>query len=225
MKPQISIAQLLAVMVPIAVGLAAVTNPTPFWEASIFALTLLMLFAAIVAAIYRTKGARAFCLGFSVFGWGIYLLCSGVSFEFGSSSRYQNISPFWPDIEDDGPPLRDLIKNLIDYLQFYRATVPRSVGEKIQVQWGNPSTYYPSSVLEIKDNKYKIRYDSDPQGIYDEWVGAGRIKLGNLARSYRIGELLFTLLFALTGGLIARYLYATTKPNDPANPPQSPSVP
>jgi hypothetical protein len=225
MKLQISIAQLLAIMVPLAVGLAAIANPTPFWEASIFALTLLMLFTAVVAAIYRTNGARAFWLGFSLFGWGFYALSSGDSFVFHSRARYPNYSTFWSDFEDDGPPLRSFTKYLVDHLQLYRATVPKSPGEKVQVQWGGALNYYPSSVLEIKNNLYKIRYDSDPQGAFDEWVGAARIRLGGQDRSYRISELLFILLFALAGALIACTLYATRKINDPDNRPHRQSVP
>jgi uncharacterized protein (DUF58 family) len=60
MKPHISIAALLAGMVPIAVGLAALTNPTAFWEGMVFALTLLTLFTALVGVIYRKGADRAF---------------------------------------------------------------------------------------------------------------------------------------------------------------------
>ncbi len=81
------------------------------------------------------------------------------------------------------------------------------MGEKVQVQWGGQWTYYPSSILEIKDDKFKIRYDSDPQGASDEWVGIGRIKLVDLDRSYRIGESIFALLFAMAGAIIARCFY------------------
>jgi hypothetical protein len=37
---------------------------------------------------------------------------------------------------------------------------------------------------------------------------------------YRIGESIFTLLFAMVGAVIARYLYATRKKNDPDERPQ-----
>jgi hypothetical protein len=215
MKPQFSIRQLLAVIVPLAVGLTAMTNPTPFWEGSVFAVTHCLLFTAIIAAIYRTKGARAFWLGFAVFGWGFYLLCTDVVFELHSTRHSQNVLPYWPNYGEEDPPLRAFTKSLVDILQLHRRIAPKTVGEKIQVQWGGPSSYYPSSVLEIKDNLYKIRYDSDPQGTYDEWVGTGRIKLLDLDRTYRIGEWLWTLLFALAGGLIARYLYATGREREP----------
>ena len=40
MKPRISIAMLLGAMLPIAVGLAALANPTEFWEGAIFLLAM-----------------------------------------------------------------------------------------------------------------------------------------------------------------------------------------
>jgi hypothetical protein len=216
MKPRISIAQILALMVPIAFGLAALANPSAFWEGTIFALTMLLLFAAIVGVIYRNGGDRAFWLGFSVFGWGFYLLCSNISFEFRPSGQFGTMySPvYWGNGEEAERPVRALTKSLIDYLPFNRRVRPTTVGEKIQVQWGNPSSYYPSSVLEIKADQYKIRYDSDRQGTFDEWVGIARIKLKDPDQTYRIGESLFGLLFALVGAVIARCFQATRKTPD-----------
>lgn len=224
MKPRISIAQILALMIPVAVGLAALANPSAFWEGTIFALTMILLFTAIVGVIYRNGGDRAFWLGFSVFGWGFYLLCSNFSFEFRASGQLGNMySPiYWGNGQEEDPPVRALIKSVIDYLPFDRKIRPTAVGEKIQVQWGNPTTYYPSSVLEIKADQYKIRYDSDRQGSFDEWVGIARIKMKDPDQTYRIGESLFALLFAFAGAVIARFFHATRKAcdSDQQSPPQ-----
>ena len=197
----------------------SVSSPSLFWEATIFALTLILLLTAILGSLYRRAGARAFWLGFAVFGWG-YVLTGEIPTEFRSPNSSQSPFLFSPYNEGQEPPLRALTRSLIDILRLNRRTLPKSVGEKIQVLWGG--TFYPSSVLEISnnaDNMYKIRYDSDPQGTYDEWVGTGRIKLGDMDRSYRIGEWLFTLLFSIVGALIACVLYATRKPNGPVIPP------
>jgi len=183
-----------------------------------------MLFTAVVAAIYRKAETRAFWLGFFLFGWGFYVLCWDVSFEFRSSSHSRN-RYYWVNGEEEVPPIRAFTKGLVDYLQLNRKTVPKSVAEKVQVQWGGGSNSYPSSVLEIKGNKYKIRYDGDSVGTWDEWVGTDRIKLEDLDRSYRIGELLFVLLFALAGAFIARWMYATRKTNDPDDQPHRQGVP
>ena len=183
-----------------------------------------MLFTAAVAAIYRTNAARAFWLGFSLFGWGFYVLSSGVSFESRSHTRYPNYSTIWSDFEDDGPPLRSFTKYLVDHLQLYRATVPKSPGEKVQVQWGGALNYYPSSVLEIKNNLYKIRYDSDPQGASTNGSRTGALARGpGSILSYRRVTLHSCSCFA--GALIACSLYATRKTNASDNQAHGQGVP
>jgi hypothetical protein len=216
MRPHVSIGQLLALMIPIAVGLCAVTNPSAFWEGTVFVVTLILLFTAIVGAIYRKSGARAFWLGFSLFGWGFLLVCSEISFEFRAGNQRGTSYPmyYWGNADEEDHPVRGLTKSLVDVLQLDQRVRPKSVGEKIKVQWGSALTYYPSSVLEIKEDQYKIRYDSDPAGSYDEWVGINRIKLLDLDRIYRIGESLAALSFAHAGAVIARYFHATRKAND-----------
>jgi hypothetical protein len=222
MKLHISISQCLVLIIPIAVGLAAITNPSAFWEGTVFALGLILLFTAILGVLYREGGGRAFWLGFSIFGWGIYLLCSDISFEFRPSASvattYSPVSPsFWFDGSgtEDVRPVHALVRSVFDFLELDRRARPKSVGEKIQVQWGSPSSYYPSSVLEIKGDQFKIRYQSDAQGTYDEWVGTSRIKLIDAERGHRIGVLLFAQLFALIGAVIARFLHATRKLTGP----------
>ena len=74
MKPRISIAALLEVMVPLAVGLTALANPTAWWEVTIFLLTTGLLLGSIVGVCYRRGAGRAFWVGFCVFGWGLMLL-------------------------------------------------------------------------------------------------------------------------------------------------------
>ncbi len=215
-RPRISIAALLAGMVPIAVGLAALADPTAFWEGTVFVLTLLALFTGVVGICYRRGAGRAFWVGFSLFGWGFFVLAFDLSFGFGSAGLMQN-GPIWtPGAEaENEKPVAALVKTLVDILQMNRRSFPRSVGEKIEVQWGSPESYYPCSVLEIKDNQYRISYDGDLQGRWDEWVGRARIKSANGDRCYRIAELLIALLFGIVGAMIALWFHATLKASEP----------
>jgi hypothetical protein len=210
MRPRISIAALLAGMVPIAVGLAALANPTALWEGVVFALTLLTLFTAIVGVLYRRGAGRAFWVGFALFGWGFFVLASDISIEIGSSASIQN-GRFWSSETEREQPVSALVRNLVDFVQLNRTSFPRSTGDKVQVLWGNPGTYFPCTVLQINGNQFRIRYDSDPQGTWDEWVGTPRIKSANADRCYRIAELLFALLFGLAGAMIALWFFATSK--------------
>jgi hypothetical protein len=214
MKPRISIAMLLAAMVPIAVGFAALANPTAFWEGAIFLLTMVVMFAAVLGVCYRRKTERAFWVGFSLFGWGLFLVSSDLNLSIrpGASVQYW----FGTGNEKDDMPLTALVRNLVDTLQLNRSTVPKSIGEKVQVQWGSGANYYASTVSDIKDGQYKIRYDNDAQGRWDEWVGMNRIKSDGLTRCYRIAEMLFMLLFALAGGVIGVYFFATGRRSEPA---------
>ncbi len=212
MKPRISIAMLLAAMVPIAVGFAALANPTAFWEGAIFLLTMLVMFAAVLGVCYRRKAERAFWVGFSLFGWGLFLVSSDLNFSI------RPINDMWYSYGTAGEhsqmPFPAFVRNLVDTLQLNRGTFPKSIGEKVQVQWGSGANYYPSTVSDIKDGQYRIRYDSDSQGRWDEWVGMNRIKSDGLARCYRIAEMLFMLLFAIAGGVIGVYFFVTGRPGE-----------
>src|SRR6516164_5544785 len=107
MKPHVSIGQLLVLMVPIAIGLCAITNPSAFWEGTVFVLTVILLLTAIVGVIYRSGGARAFWLGFSVFAWGCFLVCSGISFEFrpGGQRTAQYTAYYWNNADEGDQPI------------------------------------------------------------------------------------------------------------------------
>lgn len=71
-----SIAGLMGVVVVAAVGLAALQNPTSAWAGAIFMITYGWLGVAIVGAIYRRGAARAWWLGFAVFGCGYLVMMS-----------------------------------------------------------------------------------------------------------------------------------------------------
>jgi hypothetical protein len=53
------------------------------------------------------------------------------------------------------------------------ATSAYHVGQKVDVFWG--SKWWPSTVVEVKDERYRIHYDgwSDTS---DEWVGPDRVR-------------------------------------------------
>ena len=156
MKLQFSIAALLGVMVPLAVGLTALSNPTIWWEGTVFVLTMALLLVSVIGICYRTGMGRAFWLGFCVFAWGIVLLSGDniiVFRPYGGNLR----SWYSSENEPSGDSLKFLVETLVDKFQLARRILPRSVGEKVQVQWGGPSSYYPASILEIKDDLFKDR--------------------------------------------------------------------
>jgi len=69
-----TIGTLLFLMLWVALACNALRTPTDFWAGATFAVTLFALFMSVVVIIYRDKSARAFAVGFLVFGGG-YLAC------------------------------------------------------------------------------------------------------------------------------------------------------
>ncbi len=67
-----NIANLVAVILILGVGCAALREATDLWVSSIFSLTLGVLLLSILLAVHRREKRRAFWLGFALFGW-IYL--------------------------------------------------------------------------------------------------------------------------------------------------------
>jgi hypothetical protein len=134
MKPRISIAMLLAAMVPVAVGFAALANPTAFWEGAIFLFTMVVMFAAVLGVCYRREAERAFWVGFSLFGWGLFLVSSDLKHSIRPGADMW--SSFGTASEHDQMRFTAFVRNVVDMLQLNRNTVPKSIGEKVQVQWG-----------------------------------------------------------------------------------------
>jgi hypothetical protein len=69
-----SLATLLAVMTCAAVVCVGLAYPSQNWSAFIGSITILALLSAVLASVYQRGQARAFAIGFAIFGIG-YLLC------------------------------------------------------------------------------------------------------------------------------------------------------
>src|ERR1700722_4329767 len=67
-KFRFNIANLLAVILVLGVGFAALRESSDLWESGIFTLTLGVLLISILLAVHRSEKRRAFWLGFALFG-------------------------------------------------------------------------------------------------------------------------------------------------------------
>ena len=67
-----TLAQLMAVVIFIGLGFAALPSASPLWSSAVFTLTVTVLSAAILAAMARRGRARMTWAGFALFGW-VYL--------------------------------------------------------------------------------------------------------------------------------------------------------
>ena len=65
-----NIVSILVAIVFVGFGFAALRQADDLWNSSLFSLTIGLLLAAVLLAIYRTEVRRAFWIGFALFGWG-----------------------------------------------------------------------------------------------------------------------------------------------------------
>ena len=63
-----AISSLLAIILVLGVGIAALRESYEIWESSLFAFTIGVLLISILLAVHRTEKRRAFWLGFAFFG-------------------------------------------------------------------------------------------------------------------------------------------------------------
>src|SRR3954452_9635550 len=71
-RPRFSLAQSMAIVLLIGVGIAALQSASVLWASAVFTLTVAVLSAAILGAMARRGRTRITWAGFALFGW-IYL--------------------------------------------------------------------------------------------------------------------------------------------------------
>lgn len=73
-RPRFSIARMVVFVAVIGLGLAAIRSPTGGWLLVAELLTVNLLLASILGALFRKGSARPFWIGFLVFGWSFAVL-------------------------------------------------------------------------------------------------------------------------------------------------------
>lgn len=71
---RLTIANLMAVVLYVGLGFAALRNADEFWASATFTLAILAVSAAVVGAVARKGQARLTWMGFAVFGWASLLI-------------------------------------------------------------------------------------------------------------------------------------------------------
>ena len=70
----VSLAGLRGVVLASGISLAALRNASPTWAGVTLLLVLCLLTTSILGIAYRRRAARAWWLGFGLFGWGYFVL-------------------------------------------------------------------------------------------------------------------------------------------------------
>ena len=181
-----SIANLLVVVLFVAIGFAALRESSDLWESGVFTLALTALLISILLAVHRTEFRRAFWIGFALFGW-IYLGLSLV-----------------PSIES-----RLITTKALAYLD---SKVPgRSIGV-FTVQFSAMNSNQVQAVAITQNGKHHATSSPGVVGLWD--ATTGRLLggwIGTTENFVRIGHSLFVLLASWLGGHLSRRLCRSSR--------------
>jgi hypothetical protein len=177
-----SIASLLALVLIVAVGLAALHASTDAWDGGVFALILLTLHTSALLAVHRRGRERAFWMGFTLFG-SAYLLASLV-----------------PSVESRLPSSRGLA-----YLD------SKLVDRVIAVNWawtsiappGNPS----QKIVFTTNEGTRAQNGQATVQLWDATSMPRAGSKGSTENFVRIGHSLLAFLMALVGGHLSQFLF------------------
>ena len=186
-----SLKNLLLGIAVIAVALVARRKASGAWTAALMAIAQLVLAVSILLVVFRRGTARAFWLGFAIFGW-LYLLLLMLG-SVGEALTPGTESPF---------------------SSYHLATTRLSNGcyhwmfdeafEKYFSQYPvRPSPIYPSSLPPVALGSYNVPPAQWPPPGAPPPPGPDEESFTNVAHA------LWTLLLALCGGLLAKWFYAT----------------
>jgi hypothetical protein len=181
-----TIANLLGVVLFVAVAVAALRAASEAWDGAVLGLTLLALLVAVLLAVHRADRRRAFWLGFALFGWA-YLVAALVS-----------------PVEPRLPTTKALA-----YLDSKAAVRVKTF--TISVALNNASGANGANGANIALLPSGSTLVTSRQGAVRRWnVTSGRLLAGTGGTSedfVRIGHSVLAVVLAFLGGHLSRFLY------------------
>ena len=168
---------LLLATAAIALGLVALRHASGAWTAALLAIAQFVLAAAILLVVFRRGAARAFWLGFAVFGW-LYLLLLIISWLGHSPGTETPLQPYYL--------ATTRLSNACYHWWFDKAFATYTAQYPVPQYPYTPASAWP------------------PPGA-PPLPGPNEQDFANVAHA------LWTLLLALCGGQLAKWLYATQR--------------
>ena len=222
-----SLLSLMALVLILATAFAALRSATEAWASATFSIALLVLLLAVLAAIFVRGRDRAFWVGASLVGWIYLLFVYAPWFEVhvgGWLATTQFFSFLESRIASRGANLATVPTDDSKILKLY-FTVGQNGSYQMPNSIQNVANSNPAAVGTLVDK-------SDPTRLLLKATSVGtavlsitdqgstletvRVVVGlNREAFHRIGHSLAALLFALLGGLAARY-FATRLPRGDA---------
>jgi hypothetical protein len=188
-RPRFTIANILAIVLFFAVGLAGLRAATDAWDSGVFGVTLTVLLISALLCIHRTAATRAFWLGFVLFGC-VYLVMSLI-----------------PPVEARLPTTKALA-----YLDSQVPGRTFTITGVLNGSNGGPG----STVTTFAFSPQGRTIGSSEGGTVRLWsLATGRALAGPNGTSenfLRIGHSLLALVLAFLGAHLSRYLYASGRP-------------
>lgn len=188
--------QLLIGIAIIAASLVVLRNASGAWAAALLAVTQLALATSVLLVIFRRGAARAFWLGFAIFGW-LYLLLLMFG-NFASGDTEMLFRPYHL--------ATTRLSNACYHWMFDKAF--ESYTAQYPVRYAPPSDPFAPGPTRLSPTQWPPPGAPPPPGPDEQ-------SFANVAHS------LWALLLAVLGGTVARWLYSTSEdrvPNRPAPP-------
>ncbi len=199
-----TIAGFFLVLTLVAFGLAATVSQSELAGSAAYTLFVGLLCLAAAGAILRPLPARAFWLGFALFGWTYWM----VEYETELPTPQQTYLTRFigmgatPNQASGRPTL--VTRHLLSAIA--ASVIPsREVGTKVIAQWRGGS-YYTGMITEAKGEQYLIVWDD---GSAPQWTPTTQI-LPSSPSILVAGHSLCGGLFALLGGILAAVLLSGT---------------
>jgi hypothetical protein len=199
-----SLTSLFGAVLFAAFGTAAIRFASPLWAGLTMALTVPLLFAAILGALFRLGQARAFWTGMAVCGWGYLLIVLAPWFE---SSVGQHL------------PTSYLLNYVHDHLQTQVTLTPWRPGGGM-VRGPGPSVAGRVGIVSPARTDRQLRKAiAASRGLAKSARFVPSVATTGPDHSIvlRTGHALFALLFGFIGGVTAKWFYLTRSPQEDEN--------
>lgn len=206
-----SLKWMLAGVAGVALGCVALLYASPVASGIAYTVTTVLLLTAVVGGIVLQKEARAFWVGFAVFGWGYVALVSFEALEapMGEAPTVAALDGLFDavgarlllDHSAEEQAARDRVAKAQASAESVRSAVRASVRN------GSPRGLSTETKDELSVSLSRL---SMAKGRYKDAQGKRRRAEIELRRDFQsVGHALFAILLALIGGVIGRFVYAT----------------
>jgi hypothetical protein len=209
-----SVRQLFVAILVLGLSLAVLQWDSAILASGAFTAFLSLLALGLTGAFCRRGAARAFWIGFTIFGW-IYAEAAFPA-AGGSSSPSMLLLGF----VSRPPPPQPAAPVLLTELLFDFASVnsPLRVGAKVRAQWRSGG-YYEATISQIKGAEYLATWTD---GSQPSWVRRNQIEVTSTA-GRQAAHCVMAIFVALFGAGLAQVFFARENREGESPPPSSPA--